>query len=691
MPTMGEEVTAKAQSTRVSVVEPPPVSKPPSIPRQPSSSQTVASKSRKPRRPSSAKNTVPPQEDPHSELNLLRREVRQLQAAVRDAAMQVAAQQDEIVSLRDALSAAEAEAEDAIARETAMRAQLQAQRLHRQRIEGTMAAAEALVASLRDMISEQSPIQVPTPLGEIPEGPAPSTQDDLDLLLSRISDGNDLNPSGLSQSQQMTRSQDTEPDPMAPLLGFNNATLLSESGDDETGDTSSPRSSANPVSSRESDTTRPASYQELQTVSQRTDQPLFTEPSGLLQHRSMPVVPSDSASGAPPPLVTSNLLFSAFGKPVTTVSGDAPIIHGSIMPDSNSLPSEVASLAKGEDIMLRSAVPVTPTLPTTVPSSATSAHSGEVYTLASNVDGSWIASGGDDKTIHVYNSNGTLSGSISESSRAITALAFHPSIDQPNSEFSVIYAGSSDGSVRSLRKHPRRKGKWTLSSVLPVHTQAVRRMIFFGASKSVLTCSTDRTIKLSEIENAKRQFAVTATSAVLDIGTFETGNGLVVSGHKDGCVRLWSLKDDDACIGGSKLHTKGISSIACLDDGHSVVSLGRDNMIRLSDARMTGVSAVREMDCLVETVSDWHRLAGYGRHVACGVGMQGEVGFWNVDSGKLVRRVKSHSPGLDTDVLDMVARKLRNPGSVVVPHWTSMGQFVCAHRMRQVSFWGSGR
>ncbi|PXF42554.1 Protein tipD [Gracilariopsis chorda] len=682
---MGEEVTTKAQSTRVSVVEPSPVSKPRNISIQPSSSQTVASKSRKPRRPSSAKNTVPPEEDPQSELNLLRREVRQLQAAVRDAAMQVAAQQDEIISLRDALSAAEAEAEEAISRETSMRAQLQAQRLHRQRIEGTMAAAETLVASLRDMISEQSSVQDPATLGDIPEAPAPSTQDDLDLLLSRISDGNNLQPSGLSQSQT------TEPDEMAPLLDLNNTTPLSESDDDVTGDTTSPRSSANQVG-RASDTARPASLQEVQTSSPRPGQPLLTEPSTLLQRRSMPVVPSDSVSGVPPPVVTSNLLFSAFGQPVNTTTGDAPIIHGSNMQDATSLPSEIASLAKGEDMVLRSAVPATPSLPTTVPSSAISAHSGEVYALASNVDGSWIASGGDDKTVHVYNSNGTLCGSISESSRSITALAFHPSIDQPNSDFSIIYAGSSDGSVRSLRKHPRRKGKWTLGSVLPVHTQAVRRMIFIGTSKSVLTCSTDRTIKLSEIENAKRPFAVTATSAVLDIGAFGTpGNGLIASGHKDGCVRLWSLKDDDACIGGSKLHTKGISSIACLDDGHSVVSLGRDNMIRVSDTRMTGVSAVREMDCLVETVSDWHRLAGNGRHVACGTGTQGDVGFWNVDSGKLVRRVKSHSPGLDTDVLGMVARKLRNPGSVVVPHWTSMGQFVCAHRMRQVSFWGFGR
>ncbi|KAI0565865.1 Autophagy-related protein 16-1 [Gracilaria domingensis] len=681
---MGEDGTS--QSPKRPVAEPTPVSKPQATAKQSSSSQkSNTTKTSSARPPSASRRTIPPEDDPRSELNVLRREVRKLQAEVRDAAMQVAAQQDEIVSLREALSAAEAEAEDALSRESNLRVQLQAQRLHRQRIEGTMAAAEALVASLRDMITEQTFTQGPS-FDDAPKGPASSSENDLDLILSRISDGADLKQtSDVSQLQSNVLSaENSGVDPEVISIDMNDLQPLSQTAN-EIGDTAPTTSSGIPLIAT-SLTNRPASFQEAPTNTEMNSQPsLVPTPGRHPQRHSMPVVPTDSVSPTPSH-ATSNLLLSAFGQ-ATNAPRQASTIRSSGVHAADNLPPEVAPLAKGEDAMFRVHSPQS--LPNTGCSRACSAHSGEIYAIASTLDGNWIASGGDDRVVNIYNSLGTSCASISESPRSITALQFHHSVEQNNAEFNVIFSGSSDGSIRSLKKHPRRRGKWTLGAVFPVHTQAVRRMIFTNSSSQVLSCSSDRTIKVSDIENAKRPFAATATSAVLDIDMFESRNGLVVSGHKDGCVRMWSLKDQSTCIGGSKLHTKGIVSVACLADGHGVVSLGRDNIIRLSDTRMNTVGAVREMDGMIDTVSDWHRLSVSGQHVSCGMGRQGDVGFWNADSGKLMRRITSQASASDADVIDMVTRKLRNPGSVVVPHWTPAGQFVCAHRMRQVSFWGA--
>ncbi|CAN8076143.1 unnamed protein product [Agarophyton chilense] len=681
---MGEDATP--QSPKATVVEQVQVPKPRAGAKQSSPSQkpdTIKVPNTERR---SAKDIIPPDDDPQSELNVLRREVRKLQAEVRDAAMQVAAQQDEILSLRESLSAAETEAEDALLRESNLRVQLQSQRLHRERIEGTMAAAEALVSSLRDMITEKSFTPGPS-FDEVPQGPSPSAENDLDMILSRISDGDDLKqPPDLSQNQSTgPQAQEPEIDLKVISIDMSDMHPLSEATN-EIGDTVRATSSESPVGGQLT-ATRPTSLQEApRNVPGSSPQAFLPTPSHRQQRRSMPVVPSDSISVAAATHTTSNLLLSAFGQ-TSNVTGQSPAIHSSGVEGEDRLPPEVALLAKGDDIGPPVLTPQS--LPSTECTRACSTHSGEIYALESSLDGNWIASGGDDRVVNIYNSSGVTCASIAESPRSITALAFNYSAEQSNAEFTLIYAGSSDGSIRSLKKHPRRRGKWTSGAVLSVHTQAVRRMIFASSLNQILSCSTDRTIRVSDIENAKRPFAASASSAVFDIDLFDSRSGLIASGHKDGCIRLWSLKDQNTCIGGSKLHTKGITSVGCLADGHGVVSLGRDNVIRLCDTRMYTVGAVREMDGVIETVSDWHRLSVNGQHVSCGMGRQGDVGFWNVESGKLVRRIKSQAPTSDTDVIDMVARKLRNPGAVVVPHWTSLGEFVCAHRMRQVSFWSA--
>lgn len=95
-------------------------------------------------------------EDPNSELNLLRREVRQLQAAVRDAALETTSHEDEILRLRKALAAAEANVESGLAREADLQTQLNGQRVQKQHLETTLATAEALVSALREMALEST-------------------------------------------------------------------------------------------------------------------------------------------------------------------------------------------------------------------------------------------------------------------------------------------------------------------------------------------------------------------------------------------------------------------------------------------------------------------------------------------------------------------------------------------------------
>lgn len=637
---------------------------------------------------------VAAEEDPSSELNILRREVRQLQAAVRDAALQIASQQDELISLRQALATAETEVDEGISREGHLRMQLELQKLKKERVESIMSAAEGLVVALRDMALE-SPETGPTrpePLdsvdseyvGRYDGAHLRQNSHDLDVVLSRISDNVD-SPSSRSDALP-TPAMAIPVDPASESPTFSSSPLKDLGEHESIGDTTPPTDQPRGVS-------RECHTGELdidRSVKSSKEVPISA--LRLAQRHSMPQIPSRVAPQGSVTRPASTLLRSAFGKGSATNANQASAIRSSNAQAGEPLPSVVESLANHDDLIRR---PGASSLPGRIHSAVSDSHSGEVYCVTSSVDGAWVASGGDDKLVKVYSGSGAPSATISETSRAVTALAFHPDLGPQGSEGHMIYAGSADGTVRCFRRHARRRTKWTLGSVFPIHTHAVRKVLFTdshglsASSNLILTCSTDRTIKLSDIENGRRPFAATAPSATFDVDCFgSNGSGVIVSGHKDGGIRLWSAKDQTASVGGAKVHSKGVISVNCLGDGYSVVSLGRDNAIRLCDIRMA-LKAVRVMDGDLETVSDWHRASVNGRIIACGMGRSGHLGMWDVDSGKLVRRASSHFSDSHADVLDMVARKIRNPGSVVVPHWTVSGQLVCAHRTRQISFWQS--
>lgn len=641
-------------------------------------------------RPQKPDPVVRPEDDPNSELNILRREVRQLQASVRDAALQVAAHQEDAIALRKSLVAAEAELEDSLARENTLRTQLDAQRLKKEHIEGTMAAAEALISSLREMVLE--PHQPPTnPPRAFPmTTPSRATRaDDLDMLLSRISDHEDaLKPEEGPAEPKMVSTLDSErPPTITPPSPHRSSTPDKDIFEDRfNGDAASPILSPQLSGERQ----RPLDDSALLD---RAFSPVLKSPvsASPRQRHSMPVSHSPHRTMAHP-RPASNLILSAFGTNNVPTTAQGHAIRSTIPHSGDELPAEIVNLAKGEDALFRTTQ--SQSVPSVVRSAITDAHSSEIYSIASSVDGNWVATSGDDKVIKVYDKTGAVFGSISELNRSATALAFGQETHVQGVDQTVIYAGSTDGSVRTFRKQPKRKPKWAVKSVYPVHTQAVRKIILTnlkgiatGEKDIILSCSIDRTIKLSDVESGKRPYCVTTPSAVLDVDMFGgSGQGLMVSGHRDGGVRLWSTQDQGGALTAGKIHAKGVISVCCLDDGHSVVTLGRDNVMRMSDFRK-GISVVRELDGLVETVSDWHRAAAHDRYVACGLGRSGDLGVWNIETGKFMRKINSQRGDANEDVLDMVARKLRRPGCIVAPHWTNLGQFVCGHRTRQVSFW----
>jgi WD40 repeat protein len=309
------------------------------------------------------------------------------------------------------------------------------------------------------------------------------------------------------------------------------------------------------------------------------------------------------------------------------------------------------------------------------------AHEGDIFALCASEDGAMFASGGEDRTVRIFDAKLRKSAArLTELSRAVTALSFDRGGE-------LLAVGSLDGSLR-LYKSSRRRARWTLDGVLPGHSGPVRRIVFEAAAPvdapRLFSASTDRSIKLTDVAAGKRPFVANAPSAVLDMDVLP-GIGAVVTGHKDGGLRVWSVKDGGGAMAtAAKVHARSVTSVCCLEDGYGVLTLGRDGILKLSDVRQLG-EAVREMEGGVKVVSDWHRATLLGRVATCGLGASGAVCHWNVDSGKpFARKLSASAPAADGDVLGLL--RGANPGGVIAPLWTPHG-LVGAHSASQVSLW----
>lgn len=395
--------------------------------------------------------------------------------------------------------------------------------------------------------------------------------------------------------------------------------------------------------------------------------------STSMPSRPLPVLVTASQSASPvrtrhsPPKTALNIACSEFSAISPSLAAAADIAHG-------------YDAAAREGISKPVHGNLNDPFPASFSFSTADAHEGDIYALSCLPGSSIIASGGDDRVLRLYDCQSRkICGMLTECNRAVTTIDFE-------AEGHLLACGSHDGFLRFWRKGKRRREKWALDVVLPGHNGAVRKVFFDRRSPTaaprLFSAAADRTIKLTDITFGKRPFVASSSSAVFDMD-FQEQSTVLLTGHRDGGIRMWSPRDGNRTIAdAAKVHNRAVTSVCCLENGYGVITFGRDGVLKHLDIRSLG-EVVRELDGSIQTVSDWHKASLLGRHVACGINMSGGVGIWNVDSGKLVRKLCMPPPTTGGDVLELFQPPA---GFVVVPLWTA-GGLATAHKSKRISFW----
>ncbi|BDA45707.1 Autophagy-related protein 16-1 [Coccomyxa sp. Obi] len=266
-----------------------------------------------------------------------------------------------------------------------------------------------------------------------------------------------------------------------------------------------------------------------------------------------------------------------------------------------------------------------------VPMRSVPAHEGGCYTLAFDRSGQRMASGGADKVVRLWDAcSGYQTGSLAGMTETVTEVAF--TCDQKH-----LLASGADKALRM----------WDLGSGRVRHTLTGHSQKVCSVDCSPLepnravSAGTDRCIKVWDLGRGFCASTLICHSSVNSVRLTMDGFA-VVSGHFDGALRFWDLRSGKLANEVAGLHTQQITSVSIGLRTGAVLTCGKDNAVKVTDARSFQVQpAMSAPGFAVGGVWSKACLGPDERHCAAG-SSTGSLFIWATENGKLVRTLREH-------------------------------------------------
>lgn len=138
----------------------------------------------------------------------------------------------------------------------------------------------------------------------------------------------------------------------------------------------------------------------------------------------------------------------------------------------------------------------------------------------------------------------------------------------------LLLAASSDHALRLLDLGAQR-----LLHTLRGHLGSLRACGFLRGGAQAFTASTDRTVKLWDLERGQTLRSIPASGAVTGAGA-HLGSGIIVAGHADGGIAVWDPRTSDALSLPMPGHCgRSVVGLCVSPDGRSVLSQAEDGLV----------------------------------------------------------------------------------------------------------------
>jgi WD40 repeat protein len=216
-------------------------------------------------------------------------------------------------------------------------------------------------------------------------------------------------------------------------------------------------------------------------------------------------------------------------------------------------------------------------------------HTDRVRTLAISSDGLTLASGGNDRTIKIWDLSPKderstyLKATLTEHIGAIYALAFLPNQN-------ILISGSSDWTIKI----------WDLNTnqvikTLEGHRGSIRALAISGDGHTLVSGSTDGTVKVWDLRTLSLQHTLIGHTDLVRTVAISPDGQIIASGSWDKTIKLWALSpqkipnpennqnpsDLPVLIGTLTGHQEYINSVVFTPDGQNLISGSDDNTINI--------------------------------------------------------------------------------------------------------------
>jgi mono/diheme cytochrome c family protein len=217
-------------------------------------------------------------------------------------------------------------------------------------------------------------------------------------------------------------------------------------------------------------------------------------------------------------------------------------------------------------------------------------HRGAVHAIAFSPDGRLAASGGEDRTVRVWDV---------ETGKAIAVLEGH-------TDEVLCVTFSADGKFVLSGGRDRTVRLWDVANAREVrrflgHTDTVRAVAIDGRGLRALSAGADRSMRLWDVARGGEVRSFSGHTASVECLAFAPDGKRALSGSADRTIRLWDLSGDTAAVRWEG-HGGTVLSVAFSSDGKRALSGSADRTVRLWD-----VSSGKQLQ----------RLEGHANAVVC--------------------------------------------------------------------------